>query len=318
MKFSSSTVAAVAALLACLPAHAEPAAPAVKDVPPVAAAKEAPAVPATKEAAAPVAAPTGEAVAKNAGEAAVLSADKAPATAPASGERTVEKKVAPPPKPQPSLVINVDLTRQKLTVSEKGSASGSWAISSGRSGYRTPTGTFRPQWMAKTWYSRKYDNAPMPNSIFFTGGFALHATYATGMLGRPASHGCVRQSPANAARLYAMVRKHGMDHTKIVVHGSPRDREPAVARQDRSNRYAGTGLDYAQPRVTYRQQPKWGYDQPPRGAYYVRPQKKGVLAGLFGDDEPPRYYYVRPSRGYKGHGRPIYGYDSNGNLVRIR
>jgi lipoprotein-anchoring transpeptidase ErfK/SrfK len=221
----------------------------------------------------------------------------------AAADKTEDKHVAPRPKPKPSLVINVDLTRQNLTVSEGGSVVGSWAISSGRSGYRTPTGSFRPQWMAKTWYSRKYDDAPMPNSIFFTGGFALHATYSTGMLGRPASHGCVRQSPANAARLFGLVKKHGMDRTKIVVHGAPRDRGPAVAGRERSRRYASNGgeMQYSS---------------------YARPSKPSTFSSLFGDDEP-RVRYVPPRRvqygrqGVRG-GRPLYVYDRAGNLIRVR
>jgi hypothetical protein len=81
------------------------------------------------------------------------------------------------------------------------------------------------------WFSKKYDNAPMPHSVFFSGGVALHATQATGMLGHPASHGCIRQSPANAATLYKLVAKHGNASTRITVHGTPRDTEPKVARR---------------------------------------------------------------------------------------
>ncbi len=241
----------------------------------------------------------------------------AQAAAPAPGPDRIEgQKVAPPPKPTVTLHIDVDLTRQSMTVKEHGRVAGSWAISSGRAGYRTPTGSFRPQWMAKTWYSKKYDNAPMPNSIFFTGGFALHATYATSMLGNPASHGCVRQSPANAARLFAMVRKHGMDHTKIVVHGSPRDRAPAIAdRGERQRRYAEAAPGYGQrvPMSAMRNG---------RQVYYVQPQQKGFFSGLFSNDEP-RAVYVQPRRpGYPRAGtyggRPLYVLDADGNRIRVR
>jgi lipoprotein-anchoring transpeptidase ErfK/SrfK len=138
--------------------------------------------------------------------------------------------VPPKPKPETTLTINIDLTRQRLVVAEHGKTVGTWPISSGREGFRSPTGTFRPMWMSKKWYSRKYDNAPMPHAIFFSGGVALHATQATGMLGRPASHGCIRQSPANAATLYKLVTKHGNASTKISVQGTARDSEPQVAR----------------------------------------------------------------------------------------
>jgi hypothetical protein len=67
-------------------------------------------------------------------------------------------------------------------------------------------------------HSAKYNNAPMPHSIFFYGQYAIHGTNAVGNLGRPASHGCVRISPANAAMLFAMVQKQGAE---IRIVGSP-------------------------------------------------------------------------------------------------
>lgn len=139
-----------------------------------------------------------------------------------------------PAKPQTTLAIDIDLNRQRMTLVENGRQVGSWPISSGREGFRSPTGTFRPLWASKMWFSKKYDNAPMPHAVFFSGGVAMHATQATGQLGHPASHGCIRQSPANAATTYALVAKHGHEHTKIVVHGTPHDDEPRVARHDRT------------------------------------------------------------------------------------
>jgi Uncharacterized protein conserved in bacteria len=81
-----------------------------------------------------------------------------------------------------------------------------WRVSTARKGYYTPTGTFHPYYLQLMHYSKKYDNAPMPHSIFFSGGYAIHATPHVGALGRPASHGCVRLSPSNAATLYSMTR----------------------------------------------------------------------------------------------------------------
>ena len=71
--------------------------------------------------------------------------------------------------------------------------------------------------MHTMWYSRKYDNSPMPHSIFFHGGYAIHGTDAVKSLGRPASHGCVRLHPRNARRLYNLVKAHGAGNTRIVV-----------------------------------------------------------------------------------------------------
>ena len=160
---------------------------------------------------------------------------------------SVSSKPAPPAKPETTLAIDIDLTRQRMTITESGKVAGSWPISSGHEGYRSPTGTYRPLWMSRMWYSKKYDNAPMPHAVFFSGGVAMHATQATGQLGQPASHGCIRQSPANAATTYRMVQKHGNAHTRIVVHGKPHDAEPRVARRYRGDQSPGGGYASLRP-----------------------------------------------------------------------
>ena len=91
-----------------------------------------------------------------------------------------------------------------------------WPVSTARKGYYTPTGTFHPYSLQLMHYSKKYDNAPMPHSIFFSGGYAIHATPHTGNLGRPASHGCVRLSPSNAATLYSIVKQDPNTTIRIV------------------------------------------------------------------------------------------------------
>ncbi len=118
-----------------------------------------------------------------------------------------------------ALRVHVDKTNQRMTVQVDGATAHNWAISTGRSGYNTPNGTYRPQRLARKWNSRKYHWAPMPHSVFFHGGFAIHGSYETGRLGRPASHGCIRLHPSNAARLFALVKQHGMDGTRITVTG---------------------------------------------------------------------------------------------------
>jgi lipoprotein-anchoring transpeptidase ErfK/SrfK len=116
-----------------------------------------------------------------------------------------------------ALVAHIDLSSQRMTVKVNGKAQYTWAVSTARPGYRTPTGSYSPKRLEKVWYSRKYDNAPMPNSIFFLGGYAIHGTNAVGKLGRPVSHGCVRLAPGNAAKLFSMVKKYGSGSTRIVV-----------------------------------------------------------------------------------------------------
>jgi hypothetical protein len=152
-------------------------------------------------------------------------------------EPVAAPSLAPPPPPPPvTLLLRADLAAQKVTVSLGDEVLHVWPISSGRRGYATPTGTFRPSWMARMWRSRQYDDAPMPHAIFFNSGIAFHATSAVSMLGRPASHGCLRLSPAHAAELYALVRGHGLAHTKVVVEGSAPFPLIAVARRQPAER----------------------------------------------------------------------------------
>jgi len=111
----------------------------------------------------------------------------------------------------------VSLSNQRMYVSVNGVRKYTWAVSTGRSGYGTPTGSYRPQRLERSWYSRKYDNAPMPHSVFFRGGYAIHGTSAVSRLGSRASHGCVRLAPGNAATLYSLVSKYGMGNTRVVI-----------------------------------------------------------------------------------------------------
>ena len=116
-----------------------------------------------------------------------------------------------------NLVARVSLSKQTMTVTHRGRVLHRWRVSTARRGYVTPRGQWRPKRMHKMWHSRKYDMSPMPYSIFYHGGYAIHGTNAVSRLGRPASHGCVRLDTANAARLYSLVKKIGPRNTRIVV-----------------------------------------------------------------------------------------------------
>jgi L,D-transpeptidase catalytic domain len=105
--------------------------------------------------------------------------------------------------------VDVDLSSQTMHVRSGSRETYVWPISSGRRGYATPRGVFRPHALYLMVHSAKYGNAPMPHSIFFYGQYAIHGTDAVGHLGRPASHGCIRLSPGNAAVLFAMVQSQG-------------------------------------------------------------------------------------------------------------
>ena len=107
------------------------------------------------------------------------------------------------------VTAKIDVSEQKMRVYQNGRLKYTWKVSTGRKGYYTPRGKFRPTRMYKRYYSKKYNNSPMPYSIFFRGGYAILGTKAVSRLGRPASHGCVRLKTSNAAKLYSMVRKNG-------------------------------------------------------------------------------------------------------------
>lgn len=115
------------------------------------------------------------------------------------------------------LDVLIDLSAQVMTVSVDGQAAYRWPVSTARPGYRTPVGRFRPLRLERVWYSTRYDNAPMPHSIFFHGGYAIHGTTEIARLGRAVSHGCVRLHPGNARVLFNLVRSFGRTSTAIVI-----------------------------------------------------------------------------------------------------
>lgn len=112
--------------------------------------------------------------------------------------------------------VYVDVSSQSMSVKVNGSYYASWRVSTAKPGYYTPRGTYGVQRMHKVYYSRKYDNAPMPNSIFFRGPYAIHGTYQTSKLGRPASRGCIRLAPGNASALFSLVKRYGRARITVV------------------------------------------------------------------------------------------------------
>jgi lipoprotein-anchoring transpeptidase ErfK/SrfK len=118
------------------------------------------------------------------------------------------------------VVVAINKPAQRMTVFVDGAERYHWPISSGLGG-GPPSGSYRPERMERKWFSRKYDWSPMPHSIFFYKGYAIHGTQYVSRLGRRASHGCVRLHPTNAATLFALVQRQGMGRTRIVVSNSP-------------------------------------------------------------------------------------------------
>lgn len=144
--------------------------------------------------------------------------------------------VAPLAPPEPTLFGDINLATQTMTVSDASGELGRWSISSARGGYSTPAGTFTVHYISRMHYSKQYGFAPMPYSVFFNEGVAVHGTNAIGNLGNPASHGCVRAHPQNAKIFYNLVEKHGMQMTRVTVHGKP-PYSPVIAER-RQRRYA--------------------------------------------------------------------------------
>lgn len=125
--------------------------------------------------------------------------------------------VASPSAARADILITVSKADQRVTVDVDGAERYRWPVSTGRRGYDTPAGSFRPIRLERSWYSRKYDWAPMPHAVFFYKGYAMHGTVEERRLGRAASHGCVRLSRANATTLFALLRERGKSSARIEV-----------------------------------------------------------------------------------------------------
>ena len=118
---------------------------------------------------------------------------------------------------QAEIVARVNLSSQRMAVFVNGAPRYNWPVSTARPGYRTPTGTFKPTALVRYHRSSIYEGSPMPYSIFFLRGYAIHGSYEVKHLGRPVSHGCVRLAPANAAALYSLVQRYGAGNTTITI-----------------------------------------------------------------------------------------------------
>ena len=125
------------------------------------------------------------------------------------------------------IVIAIDKSIQRMAVMVDGREQHLWKVSTGTGG-GPKSGTYRPQRLEKSWFSRKYGMSPMPHAIFFDEGYAIHGTIYVSRLGNRASHGCVRLHPANAATLFGLVRSRGMASTTIMVSNAG---WPAVAKK---------------------------------------------------------------------------------------
>jgi hypothetical protein len=189
-----------------------------------------------------------------------------------------------------AILISIDKSVQQMTVSIDGVRRYTWPVSTGRAGYATPSGAYKPFRMEVDHYSKEWDDAPMPNSIFFTPkGHAIHGSFETRRLGSAASHGCVRLSPANAKALFALVKAEGMGNTKVVLTGQA---PPMIARRPAGQ--PGEPLALRDPDAAQQ-----AYQQPSAQAPYQQPyaQQQPVYAQPYG----------QPRSGQPAYGQPVYG-----------
>ena len=189
---------------------------------------------------------------------------------------------------QAAVLVTIDKSAQQMTVAVDGRPLYQWPVSTGKAGYDTPNGKFKAFRMERDHFSKEWDEAPMPFSIFFTPkGHAILGSLDVKRLGTPASHGCVRLLPANAEKLFALVEQEGVLNTTVVLTGVAPSGAPAVARR----RVQPDELEpqYAQPQYG---QPQYGQ---PR---YAQPQYDAYGRPVYGNP-----YYAQPQ--YRDqYGRP--------------
>src|SRR3954466_7056747 len=231
---------------------------------------------------------------------------------------------------QAKVAITVDKDNQQMTVAVDGVETYRWPVSSGLPSYETPNGSFRAFRMEEDHFSKEFDDAPMPHSIFFTKiGHAIHGTDSESRLGTPASHGCVRLSRANASTLYALVQAEGVLNTTVTLTGSsqvalarnPKPRSNAVARRDPAQQVAAPQYDPARDPVVITPQPRQiapqaraeTYIYPADGssseARYPAPRGYRRSYDAQGQQQyyAPQGYYAAPQGYYvQGYPRPYY------------
>src|SRR6195256_3934163 len=213
---------------------------------------------------------------------------------------------------QAKVAIIVDKDAQLLTVAVDGVQRYQWPVSTGNPSHETPNGSFRAFRMEEDHYSKEFDDAPMPHSIFFTKiGHAIHGTDSENRLGTPASHGCVRLSRANASTLYELVQRQGVLNTTVTLTGSsqialarnPRTRaNTAVARRDPDQQYAPQYNAAGDPIVL----------APQQGAPHIAPQVQADPDYIYpadGSSDPARYPAPRSRRLYDAQSLPPQRYN---------
>ncbi|MHB8885173.1 MAG: L,D-transpeptidase [Methylovirgula sp.] len=176
----------------------------------------------------------------------------------------------------PKVIVDVDLSSQRMHVQFPDGSDETWPIASGRPGLDTPDGNYKPQWVDPDHVSKEYDNAPMPYAIFFDlKGHAIHGSYQK-RFGKAVSHGCVRLPVADAKKLFEAVKVSGAE---IEITGRA------------SHRGGGTVWASGQPQQGYPPQEQYGdgydrqgygYQRSPYPAYQRQPAYPPPPQSFFG------------------------------------
>ena len=208
-----------------------------------------------------------------------------------------------PAAAEANILITIDKNSQRVRVAVDGAERYAWPVSTGRPGYDTPSGSFKPNRMDADHFSQEWDNAPMPHAIFFDmEGHAIHGFFDVKHLGSAVSHGCVRLSPEHAATLFDLVKTEGMGETKVVIAGrTPGGDNGPVARAHLPiNETISSAATQDSP--GYGQQPGDGQAVYGRPVYGQPTYGQPLYAQRF--YAPPAYgqlYYAQP-----GYGQPVY------------
>jgi L,D-transpeptidase catalytic domain len=218
-----------------------------------------------------------------------------------------------------NILITIDKSAQQMSVAVDGAQRYVWPVSTGKAGYDTPSGNYKPNRMDADHYSQEWDNAPMPHAIFFDlDGHAIHGFYDVKHLGRAVSHGCVRLSPDHATTLFNLVKAQGMSETKVVVagHAPGGDNGPIARSRLPANETSYSQQGYGQPNYNqgYAQpsygQPSYGQPSYSQSNYAQRPQPYGAQS-YNGQpySAPPGYAppsYAQPSYAPPAYAPPAY------------
>jgi hypothetical protein len=214
-----------------------------------------------------------------------------------------------------NILVTIDKSAQQMSVAVDGAQRYVWPVSTGRPGYDTPNGAFKPNRMDADHYSQEWDNAPMPHAVFFDlEGHAIHGFFDVKHLGRAVSHGCVRLSPDHAATLFSLIKAQGMSETKVVVAGrTPGGDNVPVARshlprnETVASEPAQIAPGYGQPNYGQQAygQPNYGqpnYAQPG----YAQPSYAQPYPGQSGQSYYAQQGYAQPGYAQPGYAQPAY------------